>query len=367
MAEAEVGDDGFGEDPTVNRLEEAFAERVGKAAAVFVPSGVMANQIALRVLAQPGTAVVAGRHQHVVAYELGAAAKNAGIQFHAVDDADGTFGPADVSRRPGRPPTTTSRSSRWSAWRTPTWPRAVARGRWPTWRRCGRRPPACPCTWTGPASSTPRWPPGCRAADAGGHRHHGDAAACPRGSCAPVGSLLAGPADVVAEGRVERKRLGGAMRQAGVLAAAGLIALRVHGGPAGRGPRPGPAAGRGGGRAVARRRRSTRAPCRPTWSSSSPRPPRRCSSTCARRGCWPRRSAPGVVRFVTHRDVDDDGVERARARPAVRAVTAVGATAREGPHRRRYRRGRGSTGRRCRRWPTAWSSSASTRSGCPRC
>jgi threonine aldolase len=93
MAEADVGDDGYGEDPRVNRLEETFAERVGKPAAVFVPSGTMGNQIALRVLAPPGTAVVAGRRQHLVIYELGAAARNAGVQLHTVDDADGILAP----------------------------------------------------------------------------------------------------------------------------------------------------------------------------------------------------------------------------------------------------------------------------------
>src|SRR5580698_1898723 len=96
MAEADVGDDDYGEDPTVRALEEAFAARVGKSAALFVPSGVMANQIALRVLTTPGTAVVAGRRQHVVAYEYGAAALNAGVQFVAVDDGDGTIDADDV-------------------------------------------------------------------------------------------------------------------------------------------------------------------------------------------------------------------------------------------------------------------------------
>src|SRR5580704_7818882 len=91
MADAEVGDDDYGEDPTVRALEEALAARVGKSAALFVPSGVMANQIALRVLTRPGTAVVAGRRQHVVAYEYGAAALNAGVQFVEVDDGDGTI------------------------------------------------------------------------------------------------------------------------------------------------------------------------------------------------------------------------------------------------------------------------------------
>src|SRR3954452_8661444 len=94
MADAEVGDDGYGEDPTVNRLEEAFAARVGKPAALFVPSGTMGNQLALRVLAAPGTAVVAGRRQHVVIYENGAGGRNAGVQFSTVDDADGTIDPA---------------------------------------------------------------------------------------------------------------------------------------------------------------------------------------------------------------------------------------------------------------------------------
>ena len=91
MAEAEVGDDDYGEDPTVRALEETFAARVGKPAALFVPSGTMANQIALRVLTTPGSAVVAGRRQHVVSYEFGAASLNAGVQFIAVDD-DGRHG-----------------------------------------------------------------------------------------------------------------------------------------------------------------------------------------------------------------------------------------------------------------------------------
>src|SRR5271154_1247513 len=97
MAEAEVGDDDYGEDPTVRALEEAFAARVGKPAALFVPSGTMANQIAVRLLARAGTSVVAGARHHVVAYEYGASARNAGVQFHAVDDGDGMLSPDDVS------------------------------------------------------------------------------------------------------------------------------------------------------------------------------------------------------------------------------------------------------------------------------
>ena len=78
MAEAEVGDDDYGEDPTVRALEETFAARVEKPAALFVPSGTMANQVAFRVVTTPGSAVVAGRRQHVVSYDFGAAPLNAG-------------------------------------------------------------------------------------------------------------------------------------------------------------------------------------------------------------------------------------------------------------------------------------------------
>src|SRR5687768_1822681 len=77
MADAEVGDDVYGEDPTVNALQDAFAERVGKDAALYVPSGTMANQLAIRLLATAGTTVIAGRRQHIVLYENGAAGRNA--------------------------------------------------------------------------------------------------------------------------------------------------------------------------------------------------------------------------------------------------------------------------------------------------
>src|SRR5256886_7063896 len=93
MAEADVGDDVYGEDPTVNALQEAFAERVGKEAALYVPSGTMGNQLALRLLAQPGTAVLAGARQHVVIYENGAGGRNAGVQFTALADDDRTVDP----------------------------------------------------------------------------------------------------------------------------------------------------------------------------------------------------------------------------------------------------------------------------------
>src|SRR5579875_3880467 len=96
MADAEVGDDEYGEDPTVNSLQEEFAELTGKEAALYVPSGTMANQIALRGLTRPGDAVVTGRHQLVVLFEEGAGPINAGVTFLTVDDHDGVLDPVEV-------------------------------------------------------------------------------------------------------------------------------------------------------------------------------------------------------------------------------------------------------------------------------
>src|SRR5256886_1838296 len=96
MADAEVGDDVYAEDPTVNRLEGLFAEMVGKDAALYVPSGTMGNQLALRLLTKPGSLVIAGARQHVVIYENGAGGRNAGVQFHSVADDNGTLDQAAV-------------------------------------------------------------------------------------------------------------------------------------------------------------------------------------------------------------------------------------------------------------------------------
>ncbi len=84
MAEAPVGDDQYGEDPSVNRLQERIAALLGKEAALFVPSGTMANQIGLKVLTRPGDEVVVGDEAHIVWHESGAAAANSGVQFSVV-------------------------------------------------------------------------------------------------------------------------------------------------------------------------------------------------------------------------------------------------------------------------------------------
>ena len=225
MAEAEVGDDGYGEDPTVRALEEAFAERVGKQAAVLVPSGTMANQIALRLLGSPGTAVVAGRTSHVVAYEQGAFGVNGAAQLHVVDDRDGTLPVEEIAwfAEAGGP-------HHW----VPVSAVCVEDTHMPS----GGRPWPAGGVAAVAALGLPVHLDGARlfnAEVATGVTAADRAAAATTVMCclskglgAPVGSVLAGDAEAMAAARIERKRLGGAMRQAGILAAAGLVALRDH-------------------------------------------------------------------------------------------------------------------------------------------
>jgi threonine aldolase len=221
MADAEVGDDGFGDDPTVNRLQEVFAERVGKEAALFVPSGTMANQIALRVLGRPGTVVFAGRHQHLLVREVGAAGVNGTAQIVALDDADGTIDPRQVAE--------------WASDARVGWaePSAVcvedthgeAGGRvWPLERLQAVAAVGLPVHLDGARLWNAAVASGTTMAE---RAELATTVTCcvSKGLGAPVGSLLAGPAEVIAAARVERKRLGGMMRQVGVLAAAGLVAL----------------------------------------------------------------------------------------------------------------------------------------------
>lgn len=308
MHDAEVGDDGYREDPTVKALEEAYAERVGKESALFVPSGTMANQLAIRSLCGPGTLVVAGRRQHIVIYEQGAAAANSGVQFHLVDDDMGTFSAAEVS---------------WAI-------DAVAHHQPRVGMLCVEQThmPAGGVPWTveqlgsvaEAAGSVPLHMDGARlfnAEVATGVRADRYSAMCTtvmtcmsKGLCAPVGSLLAGPEEVVEVARLERRRLGGAMRQAGVIASAGLVALRTmvdrlaedH------------ERARRLAEAVAERWPS--AGCDPSQVLTNivvfaHRDTAALLAHLAGEGVLAGTIAPGVCRLVTHHDVDDAGIDRA--------------------------------------------------------
>lgn len=225
MAEAEVGDDVYGEDPTVNRLERRAAEVFGKEAAMFVPSGTMGNTIAVKLHTQHGQEVICEAHSHVLDYELSMMAWFSGCVARPVAGENGIL--------------------RWEQIRT------QARLLGPHWAPTG----LVEIENTHNMAGGTVYPPPvireiCEGAHALGIPIHMDgarifnaAAACgctvreiaapvdtvmfclSKGLGAPVGSLLVGTAEAIARGRLYRKRLGGGMRQAGVLAAAGLIAL----------------------------------------------------------------------------------------------------------------------------------------------
>ena len=131
MAEAEVGDDVYGEDPTVNRLQEDAARRLGFEAALWVPTGVMGNEIAIRILTRPGQEVLADARSHVVQYELAGMAVLSGVMPRIVHAEDGLITADDIRAAAAARPRTTGPTSAWSSSRTPTTSRGA---RWPTRR-----------------------------------------------------------------------------------------------------------------------------------------------------------------------------------------------------------------------------------------
>ncbi len=225
MARAEVGDDVYGEDPTVNRLEARAAEMFGREAALFVPTGTMGNQIAIRLHTRPGVEVICESRAHVLDWEMGMVAEFSGCQLRPVVAADGRL--------------------RWEEIEAAIAPTIYYRA--PTGLIClenthnmagGVVTPVevLEEVWEGAArAGLPVHLDGARvfnAAEALGvgmrelTRGFDTVMFClSKGLGAPVGSMLVGSGEQMAQARSIRKALGGGMRQAGVLAAAGLLAL----------------------------------------------------------------------------------------------------------------------------------------------
>jgi len=227
MAEAEVGDDVWGEDPTIQRLEAAVAERLGHEAALYVPSGTMGNQICLRLAAPPGTEVLANEDNHILWYEAAAAPVLSGVQLHPVAGPGGILEVAAARAR--------VRAARYGV---PTSAIAVEQ----THNRAGG------------AVQPLEVLEGLRQlADEAGLHLHCDGARIWNASVAagvpldrygrlfdslsvcfskalgaPVGSAVVGSRELVARAHEVRHLYGGAMRQAGVLAAAALVALEQN-------------------------------------------------------------------------------------------------------------------------------------------
>jgi threonine aldolase len=226
IASAEVGDDIYREDPTVRRLEEAVAAILGKDAALFVPSGTMANQIAMQLHLRPGDEVIVGEHAHVVLYESGALGGLAGAQ-HVVVGRGGFFDAHDLDGAIARDyyaPRTrlVALENTHNRAGGRVWPKDVAEA------VCARARALGLATHLDGARI---W----NAAVASGvgeevlARPFDTVATCfSKGLGAPVGSAIAGSHDAMREALRIRKRMGGGMRQAGLLAAAALHALAHH-------------------------------------------------------------------------------------------------------------------------------------------
>jgi threonine aldolase len=227
MAKAVVGDDVYGEDPSVNALQERVAALLGKQGALFFPSGTMANQASLRVHTRPGDVVLASRECHILKYEGGAAAALSGLHIHTLGSG-GAFDAAEL--RAALPPN------------DPHFAPATLVAIENTHNVAGGT--------IFPAEALARVVAAAREAELALHldgarlwnaaiasgRALADLAApfdtvsvcLSKGLGAPVGSLVAASQPLVARLRRARKQLGGGMRQAGVLAAAGLYAIEHH-------------------------------------------------------------------------------------------------------------------------------------------
>ncbi|MGD0829669.1 MAG: GntG family PLP-dependent aldolase [Terracidiphilus sp.] len=225
MAAAQVGDDVYGEDPTVNLLERRAAERFGREAALFVPTGTMGNQIAIRLHTQPGQEVIAESRAHILDWEMATTAVFSGCLVRAVEAERGILTwkhiePAICERGAFRAATglieieNTANLAGGSVTPLP-----VLEEIWN-----GAKERRLPLHLDGARIFNASAAIGVdvRALTSG----FDTVMFClSKGLGAPVGSMLVGSAELMAQARLYRKALGGGMRQAGVLAAAGLIAL----------------------------------------------------------------------------------------------------------------------------------------------
>ena len=225
MGSAEVGDDVYGEDPTVNLLEQRAAEVFGREAALFVPTGTMGNQVAIRLLTQPGQEVIAESRSHILDWEMATTAAFSGCLVRAVEAERGILTwkhiePVIYARGAFRAATglieIENTANLAGGGCTPV---AVLEEIW-----VGAKERKLPTHLDGARIFN--------AATALGvdvkalTRGFDTVMFClSKGLGAPVGSMLTGSAELIDQARLFRKALGGGMRQAGVLAAAGLIAL----------------------------------------------------------------------------------------------------------------------------------------------
>jgi threonine aldolase len=227
MATAEVGDEQRREDPTVNELERLGAELLGQEEAVYLPTATMANQIALRILTRPGQELLAEESSHIVGAELGGPAVHSGLAQRSIESETGRFTPAQVR----------AKLRDWGSFHTPATTLLVVEdthnssgGRY--WRMDELDPLAVCARELGLKlhldgarlfnGAIARGVPAANFA-----RQFDTVSIClSKGLGAPLGALIAGSAELMHEARWNKHLFGGAMRQAGIVAAGGLYALR---------------------------------------------------------------------------------------------------------------------------------------------
>ena len=226
MACAEVGDDVYGDDPTVNRLEALGAELLGKEAALFVPSGTFGNQLALFTWCPRGTEVVLGEENHIVVHEAGAPAIIAGVQLRCTPAPDGVLKPAELRKRLRKHDLHAPATSLICMENAHSSGKVVSLADMDAVKSIAAEW-GLPVHLDGARIFNAAVALGCNARDIAA-RADSVMVCLSKGLCAPVGSLLAGPKDFVDAARLKRKVMGGGMRQAGILGAAGIIALNEH-------------------------------------------------------------------------------------------------------------------------------------------
>jgi threonine aldolase len=226
MANAAVGDDVYGEDPTVRELEERAAETLGFERALFVPTGTMGNQVAIHLHAGRGTDVIVEQSAHVYRYELGAMAAWSGVMPRVIEGHDGFISPEQIDEAVPPDVYYMAPASLLVVENTNNHSGGTVLTVEATEALLGRaRAHALKAHLDGARIFNAATALGVPAQRLGAG--FDTVTFClSKGLGAPVGSMLCGSAETIARARVVRKRMGGGMRQAGVLAAAGLYALR---------------------------------------------------------------------------------------------------------------------------------------------
>ncbi len=223
MFDAEVGDDVYGDDPTVKKLEKLAAKKVGKEAALFVPSGTFGNELALFTHTKRGDEVIVAKNSHIVLHEVGSSAVIAGVQLRTYDSINGIPDPVEIkslirSNDIHYPPTGLICLENPSGMGTVTSLdvmkeiHEIARDRKISIHLDGARIFNAACTLNVDAEEIAMYTDSVMFC-------------LSKGLAAPIGSMLAGTEEFIEKARKGRKLMGGGMRQAGIIAAAGIVAL----------------------------------------------------------------------------------------------------------------------------------------------